>query len=80
MNRKSQLSHTIYSYCILNLGPDPVIVITPTPVLRYAVPIDDGDGFASIDLFTPATKVDPAPAYPLIAVGINGLYFNRFNR
>lgn len=43
MNRRSQLSHTIYSYCILNLGPDPVIVITPTPVLRYAVPIDDGE-------------------------------------
>lgn len=43
MNRRSQLSHTIYSYCILNFGPDPVIVITPTPVLRYAVPIDDGE-------------------------------------
>lgn len=58
------------------LGPD-----VSTSLSSFAVTMTGvRDGFASIDLFTPATKVDPAPAYPLIAVGINGLDFNRFNR
>jgi hypothetical protein len=59
------------------LGPD-----VSTSLSSFAVTMTGvRDGFASIDFFTPATKVDPAPAYPpFIAVGINGLYFNRFNR
>lgn len=56
------------------IGPD-----VSTSLSSFAVTMTGvRDGFASIDLLTPATKVDPAPAYPpFIAVGINRLYFNR---